>query len=121
MTKPTAIKELSGAYKKDPQRRPKGEPKPRMGIGPAPAWMNEHQKKIWDEYVDIIAPGVLKNMDRMVLELTVRLTEEMRLGEITASKIGNLLACLQKLGMSPVDRQKIQIEQPKAENDWDNI
>ena len=121
MTKPSAVKELSGAYKKDPKRRPKDEPSPRMGIGPAPAWMDEMQSSIWDEFVDQIAPGVIKNMDRVWLEQGVLLLQKSRMNEINSADRSALLRVLSMLGMNPCDRQKIQVEAPKADNDWDNI
>jgi len=121
MTKPTAIKALSGAYKKNPDRKPKAEPQPRMGIGAAPKWMTGFQSNIWDEFVDQIAPGVLKNMDRIFLEQGVLLLEKSRLDEINSADRSALLTVLGKLGMNPCDRQKITVEQPKTANDWDGI
>jgi P27 family predicted phage terminase small subunit len=37
--KPTATKEASGAYRKNPQRRPKKEPKPILGMPDCPDWV----------------------------------------------------------------------------------
>ena len=121
MTKPSAVKKLEGAYKRNPNRKPKGEPQPRMGIGAAPKWMTEFQSNIWDEFVDQIAPGVLKNMDRIFLEQGVLLLEKSRLEEINSADRSALLTVLGKLGMNPCDRQKITVETPKAGNEWDAL
>ena len=121
MTKPAALKELEGAYKKNPQRRPKDEPQPRAGIGPAPHWMTEFQCQLWDEFVDLIAPGVLKNMDRIWLEQAVLLLEKSRMGELNMAGMNAFLRLLSNMGMNPCDRQKIQVEQPKKKNDWNDI
>lgn len=48
--KPTATKEANGAYRKDPQRRNKHEPKPPPGSPEMPVWIGEDDiaKRCWD-------------------------------------------------------------------------
>lgn len=107
--KPSAIKELNGSFKHDPQRRNKDEPQPTGGIGP---WI-EHRPvdkaAIWDELVEISAPGVLTNMDRVWLEMTVELLHKFRIGEATSPDIKDLITMLSRIGMNPSDRQRVGV------------
>ena len=109
--KPSALKELSGAYKKDPQRRNKNEPKPKAGIGPASKFLNEEMQKIWDEVVDQVCIGVLGDADRFALEALCRLIYDMRYGweEFNGAKQSNLIRLLGQFGMTPVERQKLSV------------
>ena len=119
MSKPSAVKELSGAYKKDPQRRNKEEPKPKNGIGPASKFLdNKIMKAIWDEVVSQVCIGVLGDADRLSLEILCRLTYDMRYDweEFNGSKQSNMIKLLGQFGMTPVERQKLHIggeEKPK--------
>ena len=121
MTKPSAIKRLAGAYKKDPGRENKNEPKPRYGIGEAPDFFTDEKQKIWDEIVSQMAPGVLTNMDRIWLEQAVELLYKARTGDIPAAERTILMNSLNKLGMNPVERQKISVKPSKAKNEWDDL
>ena len=111
--KPTAMHEVTGTYKENPNRRRKGEPKPRMGIGSYPHDAAMTPSGCWDELVDNICPGVLGNSDRMLLELASTLLSEFRQApsEMQASRITLLERCLGKMGMTPVDRARITAEQ----------
>ncbi len=117
--KPSAIKELSGAYKTNPNRRNDSEPKPKNGIGPASKHLkNKAMKEIWDEVVSQVCPGVLGDADRMSLEILCRLIYDMRFDwdEFNGSKQSNMIKLLSQFGMTPVDRQKLHIggeEKPK--------
>ena len=113
--KPTALKELNGSARHDPQRINRNEPKPARGIGPANSSLNEQQQAIWDEVVGISYAGVLGEADRIALEMMCRLIYEMRndFEEMSAAKITQLSTLLGRFGMTPSDRSKIVI--PKAE------
>jgi phage terminase small subunit len=113
--KPTALKELNGSARHDPQRINRNEPKPTRGIGPANSSLNEQQQAIWDEVVGISYAGVLGEADRIALEMMCRLIYEMRndFEEMSAAKITQLSTLLGRFGMTPSDRSKIVI--PKAE------
>jgi len=114
--KPTALLEATGAYKKNPARRRKGEPKPRLGIGRYPESVVMTPKEVWDELVENICPGVLGNSDRILLETTSHLLSQFRSDpvEFPAAKLTILERCLGKLGMTPVDRTRIVAEQEEA-------
>lgn len=109
--KPSAVKELNGAYKKDPQRRNKEEPKPKAGIGEPSKFLNDEMQKIWDEVNDNVCIGVLGDADRFALETLCRLIYDMRFDwkEFNGSKQSNLIKLLGQFGMTPVERQKLHV------------
>jgi phage terminase small subunit len=110
--KPSAVKELSGAYKTNPNRRNDSEPKPKRGIGKATKHLdNDAMAEIWDEVVDQVCIGVLGDSDRVSLEILCRLIYDMRFdwAEFNGSKQSNLIRLLGQFGMSPVDRQKLHV------------
>lgn len=113
--KPSAIKELNGSYKNHPERRNKEEPKPKNGIGKAPAHLSDVAKDIWDEVVDQVCIGVLGDSDRMALETLCRLIYDMRYDweEFNGSKQSNLIKLLGQFGMCPVERQKLHVGEAK--------
>lgn len=117
--KPTAVLELQGAFKKDPQRgrARANEPRPTGMIGAAPAGFDPELIAIWDELSRDIPPGVLTNADRLMLEITCRLTQKLRNGRIHGGELSVLAGCCTRLGMTPADRSKIAVpKQEKAEN-----
>src|SRR4051812_41128553 len=63
--KPTAVLELNGSFKKDPQRKKQreGEPKPTGPLGDAPKWLNKEEKTTWRELQSQLAPGVAGSSD----------------------------------------------------------
>ena len=124
MSKPSAIKELNGSYKKNPDRRNDDEPKTKAGIGPAPKFLNEEMKSIWDEVVDQVCIGVLGDSDRFALETLCRLIYDMRFDweEFNGSKQSNLIKLLGEFGMSPVQRQKLHVQSSaKKQNKFEAI
>lgn len=108
---PTALHEIKGSYTKNPQRRKRGEPRPKGGIGPAPDWMPEAERKIWDELVGIVPPGVLGDSDRWAVERAVRLMYLARYepDEFSGNREGHLLSYLSRMGLTPSDRSKITV------------
>lgn len=118
-SKPTAVLELVGAYKKNPQRKRKNEPKPTQGIGTfseGPTSLTE----IWDEVVAQVVPGVLTISDRLALELVCRLLAEIRMHpeEISVGKVTALCNLLGRFGLTPADRAKITIPEEEKEDEW---
>ena len=116
--KPTAIKEQSGAFKKDPQRRPQAEPVPDGELPPAPDYLNEFEKEIWIEFVAVIPQGVAFNSDQHLVESAVRGIAKMRKTPTMDLKMSDLQALgnlLSKMGMTPADRSRVNIvDKPKA-------
>jgi P27 family predicted phage terminase small subunit len=69
---PTALKEASGAFKKDPQRRNHSEPKPAVGIPEMPSFFakDEAAVEIWNNTTKQLADmGVLTLADKDLLAM----------------------------------------------------
>lgn len=115
---PTAVHELKGTYKHDPQRRPGGEPTPKRGIGEAPEHLNEVERGCWDELVNIICPGVLGDSDRWAVERIVTLMASARTDpeKFSAAAENALYRYLSALGMTPSDRGKITVPDQGKKN-----
>ena len=115
--KPTAVLELTGAFKKDPQRRRKNEPKPGGPIGEPPPGFNAELKVIWRELVTAVPAGVLTISDRWLVELACRTMHDVRRGAALASERNLLLSCLSRMGLTPADRSRIAVPKEKEEID----
>lgn len=119
--KPTAVLEITGAAKKNPQRirARANEPKPEGPLGAPPEhWKNPCSIKpgareaIWNEIVAEAPPGVLTISDRKLVEIICELTYESRLpyskGQLRARV--ELAKLLPKLGMNPCDRARMNVQ-----------
>lgn len=120
--KPTAVLELVGAYKKNPQRKRKSEPKPAQGIGKfieGPVDLSS----IWDEVVAQTVPGVMTMSDRLALEMVCRLMAEIRSkpDEISVGKVTALCNLLGRFGLTPADRAKVTVPEEEKEDEWDGF
>lgn len=115
--KPTLVKDITGAHKKNPKRRPKNEVRPRAGIGPAPSSPPSDFAAVWDELVGMICPGVAGNSDRLALEILAHLVCEFRRSplEMTGAKLARIEALMSRFGLTPVDRQKIKAPESDPE------
>lgn len=120
---PSAIHELRGSFQKDPQRRRKGEPEPKAGIGPAPSHLDEYEQQAWDELVDMAIPGVLGDADRWVVEITVRMMAKSRRDpeNFSGTDKGHLISCLSRMGMTPSDRAKLAVSGKSDDEGWDDL
>jgi hypothetical protein len=121
--KPTALKQIQGTDKQNPERLNENEPVPVRGIGPNHSSLTEYEAAIWDEVVGISYAGVLGEADRIALEMMCRLIAEMRLDfeEMTAAKITQLSQLLGRFGMTPSDRTKIVIPKSKNSNPFEDM
>ena len=109
--KPTATLELTGAYKKNSQRRHEFEPKPGDGPGEPPLTMDFDQQEIWREIINQCEPGVFGPSDRMALEIVTKLFWEFRFkyDDFTAAKLNRLETFLARFGMTPADRSRVAV------------
>lgn len=107
---PTNVLELRGAFKKDPQRKRKNEPKPTGEIG-AHSLGTTNPSEIWDELVAACAPNVLTVSDRIALEIAVEYMSQFRKDPANYSneRVRLLISLLAKFGMTPSDRAKLSI------------
>lgn len=115
---PREVAELKGATRKNPQRYRKTPPACEQPLGTAPDHMGEHAKACWFEIETYAPSGVLRGADRLLLEIASELLAEFRADPeaFPAARLGHLVGCLARLGMSPADRQKLGVEKAKEEN-----
>ena len=120
---PREVAELKGSTKQNPQRYRREPAKSEYLLGQPPDYMAEDAKAVWFELETYAAKGVLTGGDRLVLEVTSTLVAEFRRnpGEFSAAKIGHLIGCLARLGLTPADRQRIGVEKPKDENPFNDF
>jgi hypothetical protein len=114
---PTAIQELKGAFKKDPQRRRDQEPEHNGPLGAPPPGFDDELTAIWYELDGMVAARVLAKSDRWLVELACRTMRDVRKGQALASERNLLLSCLSRMGLTPADRSKIAVPQKKEELD----
>ena len=119
--KPTAVLELTGAFKKDPQRKRarRGEPMPTGEIGAPPTHFDARLKATWYEILSMAPAGVLTGADRILVELTCSLLNGLRTSTCERGDKALLKGCLASLGMSPAERSKISV--PKQAEEQDDI
>lgn len=115
--KPTAVLELTGAFKKDPQRKRPNEPKPSGSLGEPPADFDRDLKANWRELACMVPAGVLTNADRWLVELACRTMQHVRKDIALASERNLLLSCLSRMGLTPADRSRIAVPQEKQQLD----
>lgn len=115
--KPTNVLELTGAFKKDPQRR-RRDADPAGELTAPPAHINGAVLNAWNDVVKFAPLEVLTESDRLSVELAANLLAQFRNDpiEFPAAKLARLEALLGKFGMTPADRSKVggKKEKPKA-------
>jgi len=124
---PTKIMDLRGAFKVHPERKREreNEPQPTEDIGAPPKGLSRSEKACWREIVKNSPPGVLKNSDRVALEMLSCLLAEFRIQKtlFKAAKLAQLNSLLGRFGYTPSDRSKVYVEPPPKKNkyadDWD--
>jgi hypothetical protein len=122
--KTTAEHELSGAFEKNPKRRRarENEPKPTGPLGDPPEHLTREESAIWNELTQLCAPGVLKNSDRLHVELVCTLMARKRKDGIGGraglnnGELNTLGLFLAKVGMNPADRTKIGVTPEKQKD-----
>jgi phage terminase small subunit len=108
----------SGTLAKNPGRyvgRWVAQSAPMRPIGKAPAHLPATEKAIWAELVKAAPARLLQRSDRVILELACRLVARMRAADSKPSEISVLMNILGRLGFSPIDRLKLNLEQPPPE------
>jgi hypothetical protein len=127
--KPTAVLEMSGAYKKNPGRAAArgGEPTVTDGIGEPPDFLlipgRERELGCWREIVSEAHPGVLSKADRIIVEIAARMLFKVRISIAKPADIKQLESCLVRLGMTPIDRSRVNAKKDKSDehNPWREI
>lgn len=111
--KPIEAHALSGSVQKNPKRYEgrTTEPRPSAPIGNAPDHLSTEAQKVWEELVSIAPKGSLGCSDRLILEIVCVLTVAFRAGLLTrASEVSQLINALGRLGLTPADRAKLNVE-----------
>lgn len=127
--KPHSELELSGAFKKDPQRLTQrlNAPQAEGKVGAPPNHLNPLQKEIWREVVAALPRGVAGKSDRMSIEMICRYWATVRkhglggrLG-LSPRDVSLLLQLFGKYGLTAADRQRLTIKDdpdPDEVNDF---
>lgn len=115
--KPTNVLEMSGAFKKDPQRK-RQDAETSGPLGKAPSHINGAVLNAWNEIVKSAPREVLTGSDALAIEVAANLLAQFRDDpvEFPAAKLVRLEALLGKFGMTPADRAKVggKKEAPKG-------
>ena len=96
------------------------------GIGDPPSHISIARKNIWAELIAFVPAEHLQSADRFLLEVVTGLMAKQRNRRCLISKgeISLLLNALSKLGLTPVDRNRVIIPvKPKANvySGWDDL
>jgi hypothetical protein len=114
---PTNVLELSGAFKKHPERK-RQDAETSGPLGTAPAHINGAVLNAWNEIVNSAPRDVLTGSDALAIEVAANLLAQFRNDpiEFPAAKLVRLEAMLGKFGMTPADRAKVggKKEAPKG-------
>ena len=104
---PTAVLELRGAFKRNPNRKRKNEPLVTTALpGPPPAlpqsvksaWLEMQHRGFW-----------LTSADRFLVEIAATLMARYRFDEIKSGDVSQLIGLLGKIGFSPNERCKMNL------------
>lgn len=121
--KPTNVLEMSGAFKKHPERK-RQDAETSGPLGKAPAHINGAVLNAWNEIVKSAPREVLTGSDALAIEVAANLLAQFRNDpiEFPAAKLVRLEALLGKFGMTPADRAKVggKKEAPKG-NPFDDL
>jgi hypothetical protein len=111
---PSAILEAKGSYLHNPQLKRPNEPRTTKPLGPAPKWLTDDEKTVWKDLAKQALPGVLMFSDRAAFEMLVCLTTVFRArAKMSQGDKSLMLILLSHFAMTPSDRAKVQVEQPK--------
>lgn len=112
---PTNVLDARGAFKKNPQRRPKDEPSAAAAgpLGDPPDHFTPKQIDCWNYIVSKCHEGVLTDADSIALEMAAVLLDQFRTYplDVPAARIIRLDSLLSRFGMTPADRSKVKVPQ----------
>lgn len=108
--KPTAMKELAG----NPGRRPLPKHEPKFsGVAQMPRWLTVQARAVWKDLAPLSAKvGLLTEGDGEAFGMLCTLASEFRAdaAEMSANRISRLDALMQRFGMDPGSRTRIQVK-----------
>ena len=112
----TTLLDLSGAFKKNPNRARPDEPEVDTNIDKtAPGHLEELEKRCWDELVRQIPAGVLSSSDLTSLEIVAKLLAEWREDsrKMATARIARMTNEMGKFGLNPSARASLIVDKPK--------
>lgn len=117
MRLPTEIKKLRGTLQ--PCHTNPNEPQPTEPFGDPPSDFLPAEKKAWRELKRMCVPGVLTISDRFIAEVLCQLMARLRQRDppLTSAERSNLTYCLSHLGLTPVDRARVNAKPVKTDDD----
>ena len=106
------IAELTGARRANPQRYRDVAPVAEGELGDPPEHLSAGAAAVWREIASTAPAGVLATADRVAVELAANLVAEYREAprEFLASRIAQMTGLLARLGMTPIDRQRLAVK-----------
>lgn len=115
---PTKILQMRGSFKVHPERAAARaeEPVDLPDISGPPASFTGEFLTAWNDIVSTCARGVLKESDRLSVEIASRLLAKFRVSGAEPSEKSQLIALLGKFGMNPSERSKVSGGSKKKEN-----
>ncbi len=116
--KPTNLLVLNGSVDHDKKRYANRmtEPKPSGKLGAPPKHLPDEFIFLFMVVVISTPAGVLTSADRIIVELTARLTVKMRTGLISTGETTQLISCLSRLGLTPADRSRVNTDPSQVPN-----
>ena len=104
---PSNVLDLRGAFDKNPQRR-REDPKVEAGLGDAPDYFTDDERKVWAEIEQSAPEGVLSRADRIAVEMLTDLIVRFRARQpLKAAERNHMLNLLSRLGMTAADRSRV--------------
>ena len=117
---PTQKKIIQGTFRKE--RENPDEPMPTNPLGKAPDFLTKQQKEAWAEISRLAPSGVLKDADRIIVEIAARLLAELRVAGLSVGNQSHLMNCLGRMGMDPSNRSKVFSENSGRKKDpWEKF
>lgn len=111
--KPTRLKVLQG--KPGHRSLPKHEPKPIVGVPPAPEWLVPEARALWDELSEMLVRlRVLTEADRPALELTCATWARWKQAAQVLTEQGHSMLVDREEGVVVVVRPEVRIEADAA-------
>ena len=112
----------NGATAHDPQRFRDRKPSPKVDrpLGSAPKSLTTAEQAAWKEIKSQAPEGILTAADRTAVEMASRLMVGMRKGELTAAEMNIFLSLLARFGMTPADRNKLQVAPAQKPEETDD-
>jgi hypothetical protein len=85
--------------------------------------LTQAAKGVWFELETYALKGVLTGADRLIVETTSVLVAQFR-GDpegFPAAKLGHMIGCLARLGLTPADRQRLGSDRKPEGNPFDEF